>query len=91
MHKPLLLIVMLGVAVAAQSAEELSGRIGTITGADWSVADFAFAIDLREAVPKAEVRIGRIEVVAADLVFVDSTVQCGRIEISIADFACNDA
>ena len=91
MHKPLLLFVMLGVAVAAQSAEELSGRIGTITGADWSVADFAFVIDLRDAVPKAEVRIGSVEIAAADLVFADSTVQCGRVQISIADFACKDA
>ncbi len=91
MHKWLLLISTLGVSVAAQTAEILSGRIGSVTGADWTVADFGFAIDLRDADPKAEFRIGRIEVVAADLVFIDSTVQCGRIDISLAEFACKDA
>jgi hypothetical protein len=90
-HKWLLLISTLVVSVAAQSAETLSGRIGTISGTDWSVADFVFAIDLRDELLKAEVRIGRIEIVAADLVLPDSTVQCGRIEISVADFACKDA
>lgn len=91
MHKWLLLISTLGVSVAAQGADLLSGRIGTITGADWSVADFTFAFDLRDAAPLGEIRIGRIEIGAADLAFADSTVQCGSIEISNADFACKNA
>lgn len=91
MHRPVLLIVLLGVSVAAQSAEILSGRIGSVTGADWSVADFEFAVDLRAAVPGGQVRIGRIEIAAADLAIANSIVQCGRLEISNVDFACKDA
>lgn len=91
MHRPLLLIVMLGVSAAAPSAEILGGRIGSVTGADWTVSDFSFAIDLRATVPMGEVRAGRIEIAAADLAFTDSTVQCGKVEISKTDFACNDA
>lgn len=91
MHRPLLLIFMLGVSVAAYSADTLSGRIGAVTGADWSVSDFRFTIDLRTPVPVGEVRIGRIDFAATDLAFSDSTVHCGRVEISEADFACEDA
>jgi hypothetical protein len=80
--------LLLWVPLAGHSVESLEGRIGAISGDDWRVSGLAFSLHLDGSSVRGTVRIEALELPSAGLSFADVAIDCGRIALAAAEFAC---
>ncbi len=79
------------VAVAAQDSTALNGTVARIEAADWKLESLQFGIEIDDDGLRGVVRIGRLELTAAEQVLTDTSIVCRTISFVADRIDCADA
>lgn len=73
------------------AVDSLQGRIAAIATDDWRITGLTFSVDAGDATLSGDLGIERLELPSLELVIDDVQVECGRIAVSVDEFACLNA
>ncbi|MGB5352995.1 MAG: hypothetical protein WBN32_05225 [Woeseia sp.] len=78
-------------AVVSAETTEVSASVARIDAADWHLERLDTVLEFADSGVRAVIGIGRVALVATDMTFDDTRIDCGRVLLSRGHFRCEDA